>query len=82
MNRNKLLKGIKNGMNLFGQTISIIVNTVLLTIVYFIGVGITSIIAKLFKKKFLQTKISKKRESYWTALNLKKNKMETYYRQF
>ena len=47
------LSGFKEGMRQFGQTISIIINSGLLLIVYFIGIGFTSIIAKLFHKHFL-----------------------------
>ena len=64
-------KGFKEGMHRFGQTISIIINSILLLIVYLIGIGFTSIIAKLFHKHFLDTEISKK-ESYWSNLNLNK----------
>jgi len=73
--------GFKEGLKDFGGNISIVVNTILLSFVYLIGVGLTSIIAKIFKKRFLQLKESK-RESYWKSLNLKKKKMEEYYRQF
>lgn len=73
--------GFKEGLKDFSGNISIIVNTILLSLVYFIGVGLTSVIAKIFKKRFLQLKESK-RESYWKNLNLKKKKMEEYYRQF
>ncbi len=84
MNEPKKLffKGFKKGMHNFGGTIATIVNSGLLLIVYFIGVGITSIIAKLSGKHFLETKISKKRDSYWSDLNLKKKPIEEYYRQF
>ena len=73
-------KGCKEGMHLFGQNIAIIVNTVLLFIAYIVGVGLTSIIAKISGKKFLE--MIRGKESYWKPLNLKKKKMEEYYRQF
>ncbi len=75
-------KGFKKGMSDFGQNITIIVNSILLTIVYIIGIGITSIIAKIFKKHFLDTKISKEKKSYWSELDLKKKPLDNYYRQF
>lgn len=68
-------------MKEFGYTIAIIINSILLSIVYIIGVGLTSIIAKLVRKNFLEKKFSDK-ETYWENLNLGKNKMEAYYRQF
>jgi len=81
MNRTKqFLIGLKKGMKEFGGNIALIINTVLLSFVYFIGVGLTSIIAKIFGKHFLEMKLSK--NSYWSDLNLKKKNMESYYRQF
>ena len=71
-------KGSKN----FGENISIIVNSILLSFVYFVGVGLTSIFAKIFKKSFLELKTEKENETYWSELNLTKNSMEEYYRQF
>ena len=75
-----LIKEFKEGFKDFGSNITIIVNTILLIIIYLIGVGITSITAKIFKKKFLYELNSNK--SYWNDLNLKKEQMENYYRQF
>ncbi len=77
----QFLIGFKKGMKDFGQGIALIVNSVLLAIVYFTGVGFTAIFAKLFRKHFLDMKLSKK-ETYWSDLNLKKKPMEEYYRQF
>ena len=76
------LKGIKKGQREFGESISALINLVLLSLVYLIGVGITSIIAKISKKHFLDLKIEKSRESYWEELNLSKEGIERYYRQF
>ena len=74
--------GFNEGMKKFGNNISVIINSVLLSIVYLIGVGIVSIFAKLFGKHFLDTKISENSKSYWSNLNLKKQPLENYYRQF
>lgn len=79
---NHFLKGFKEGMRNFGYNITLIINSVLLSLVYIIGVGFTSIFAKLFRKQFLETKISRKRETYWSDLDLKKKSIEEYYRQF
>lgn len=76
------LRGFKDGMHQFGQTISIIINSGLLLIVYFIGIGFTSIIAKMSRKHFLDTDISKNEKSYWTDLNLKKKSIKEYHKQF
>lgn len=76
------VKGFKKGFTEFGHNISTIVNSVLLSFVYVFGVGITSIIAKLTKKHFLETRIKKSQKTYWSNLDLKKQKIDEYYRQF
>jgi len=78
----QFLNGFKKGMGTFGQAIGTIVNFCLLAVIYFVGVGVTSLIAKLSGKKFLQTKIKKEAATYWSDLNLKKKPIEEYYRQF
>lgn len=74
--------GLKQGMHSFGQTISLLVNTALLLIVYLVGIGLTSIIARISRKHFLATKLSKKRTSYWTDLDLGQKPLKDHYRQF
>ncbi len=76
----QFITGLKKGMKLFGESLSTVVNTILLLIVYVIGVGLSAVIAKLFKKHFLDFTHDKK--SYWSDLNLKKKTMKDYYRQF
>lgn len=80
MSLKQFFNGLKKGMKEFGHNIAIIVNSVLLTIVYFSGVGLTSLIAKATGKHFLETKA--KKGSYWHDLNLKKKTLDEYYRQF
>ena len=75
--------GCKQGMHLFGQNIALIVNTLLLLVVYLIGVGLTSIIARIAGKRFLDMKLKKgNHDSYWKGLDLKGEKLDDYYRQF
>lgn len=82
MSLNQFFQGFKKGTKDFGHNISTIINSVLLSIVYIIGVGLTSVIAKLVGKHFLDTKTSEKADTYWTDLDLKKKSIEDYYRQF
>ncbi|MBI2105585.1 hypothetical protein HYT56_01975 [Candidatus Woesearchaeota archaeon] len=77
---NEFFNGFRKGMKNFGENISIIVNSVLLLIVYIIGVGLTSIVAKIFRKRFLDLRFRK--DSYWTDLGLKKKEMKAYFRRF
>lgn len=78
----QFLVGFKFGFKNFSHSISSVVNLILLSVVYFIGVGLTLIMAKLFKKKFLDTSIEKKYKTYWSSLNLGKRPLKDYYRQF
>ena len=73
--------GIKEGFKNFGNLVTNIINSILLFFVYIIGVGLTSIVAKISRKGFLDIK-KKKVDSYWNNLNLKKKPIEKYYRQF
>lgn len=77
----EFFSGLRAGMKGFGENIGILVNSVLLMTVYIIGVGLTSIFARLLRKRFLDTKPSKTK-TYWSDLNIKKKSMDAYYRQF
>lgn len=66
----------------FSKILTLIINSILLSIVYVVGVGFTSIIAKLSGKHFLDIRLSKKKNSYWSNLNLKKKPIKEFYRQF
>jgi hypothetical protein len=75
------INGFRKGMESFGQTISVIINSVLLAAVYIIGIGLTSVLSKLLRKNFLELRPSDNR-SYWSDLNLGKKKEADYYREF
>jgi len=76
------LIGVKDGAQDFGHTVTLCVNWILLFFVYFLGVGLTSLAAKISKKHFLETELSKEKQTYWTDLNLTKKTIRDYYRQF
>lgn len=82
MSLKEFFGGLSHGMKDFGHTLSTLINSVLLLLVYLIGVGITSLTAKLSKKHFLEKKPSKEAKTYWSDLSLKKKPLEEYYRQF
>jgi len=75
-------KGLKQGQKLFGEVIAMVVNSLLLTLVYIIGVGVTSIFAKIIGKDFLDKKLDSEAKSYWEDFNLGLRKKEEYYRQY
>lgn len=74
-------KGFKEGFKEFGHNINMLVNAVLLTLVYVIGVGSTSVFARLVGKRFLMTETADE-ESYWEDLDPEKKPMDEHYRQF
>ena len=76
-----LCKEIKKVFKEFVEIINGIINFILLTPTYIIGIGFTSIFAKLVGKHFLDMKLSKEK-TYWSKLDLKKKPIEKYYRQF
>ena len=76
--------GFKEGMNTFGHLIGKVVNTILLSVVYLLGVGFTTLFAKITKKHFLdlKTERTEKKDTHWQDLHLEKKKLDEYYRQF
>ena len=74
------LKGLKRGTKDFGETIAIVVNSILLSIAYILGLGITAIFAKIKRKSFLDLKKENK-DSYWSDLNIKKQSFKDCYTQ-
>ena len=76
-------KAFYEGMKTFGACIVDIVNFVLLIPVYFIGVGLTAIIAKMFGKHFMNLKKpDKKAKTYWVDKEQKKPKIDDFYKEF
>ena len=80
-----VFEGVKKAFDRFSNfikpvtdKINLAVNTILLTIVYFIGVGLTSLTAKLVGKKFLKLE-KEKTSSCWIN---KENKTAKYYENF
>ncbi|MFA5797405.1 MAG: hypothetical protein WC916_05195 [Candidatus Woesearchaeota archaeon] len=83
MSMTLFFKGWLAGMKEFGGVIAAIVNFILLFPVYIIGVGVTSLVAKIFGKHFLNLKNpDKKLETYWLQKEGKKSSKEDCYRQF
>ncbi|NCN98901.1 hypothetical protein COU62_04040 [Candidatus Pacearchaeota archaeon CG10_big_fil_rev_8_21_14_0_10_35_219] len=70
------------GQKSFGENIGVVVNSALLSVVYFAGVGVTSIVAKIGGKKFLEKDLDESGKSYWSDLSLGKKQIREYYRQF
>ncbi len=73
---NRIWSGLKNFIN----DINLLLISILLVIVYFLGVGLTFIFAKLSGKHFLDK--NKNPNTYWSNLNLNEKPLEEYYEQF
>lgn len=77
----QFLKGFKKGFHEFNNNTALVINFVLLTFIYFIGVGMSFILVKISRKRFLHIEQSNS-FSYWNDLDLKTKPLEEYYRQF
>jgi len=73
-------KKILKPLEALSKIISSLINFILLSFVYFVGIGLTSVIAKISNKKFLILKKENK-DSYWEDKEVS-NKFEDYFRQF
>jgi|APSaa5957512535_1039671.scaffolds.fasta_scaffold336451_2 hypothetical protein len=69
----------KKGIYKFIADMNLLINSIIMFLIYFFGVGITSILSKIFGKHFLY--ITQK-DSYWHDINLNKDSIEEYYTQF
>lgn len=74
-------QGFLAGFKKFGFIVAEIINGVLLSIAYFIGVGIVSLFFKL-KRKHLLDLGKKKKESYWIDNKVEMKSEDQYYRQY
>lgn len=77
----KIWNAVKAALEPVANIISSIVNFILLSIVYFIGIGAVSLSAKLFKKHFLEIKKQNK-QSNWHEHKVTKQPLKDYYRTF
>lgn len=77
----QLAHGFKEGVKEAIHAVRQATNFLLLAPTYLIGVGATSMAAKLTRKHFLDSR-TKQQKTYWKELDMKKDKMEKYYRQF
>ncbi|OGJ16077.1 hypothetical protein A3K73_05710 [Candidatus Pacearchaeota archaeon RBG_13_36_9] len=78
----ELIEGFKKGQKAFGEDIAAIVNSVILSVVYIFGVGLTSIMSKIAGKSFLHKRFEEEKKSYWSDLNLTRKELKEYCRQF
>lgn len=78
----EFFKSFGQGLHEFGETVSIVFTTVLLTGVFVIGVGLTWLTSRVAGKYFLETSISKERSTYWVSFDFDPSDHERLHRQF
>ncbi len=66
----------------FGEKVASVVNFILLIPVYFIGVGLTKVFAKIAGAEILSITQDKERKSYWKEYSCKTEENERYKRMF
>ncbi|MBI2564877.1 hypothetical protein HYV79_02705 [Candidatus Woesearchaeota archaeon] len=76
------LKALHKALKKFSLAVQTVINIILLTVVYFISIGLTSLIAKrIFKKTFLAIN-KESRDSYWINEQSTTKQKNEYYRLF
>lgn len=82
MNKIKLfVSGFRKGFTDYGLFMADSVNYILLSFVYFFGVGFTAILARVSGKHFLQLRKSAKK-TCWLDNKISRSEIDQYYRQF
>jgi large-conductance mechanosensitive channel len=78
----QFLSGFRRGFSDFGELVTDVVNFVLLSFVYFIGVGLTALFAKASGKHFLSLGKDRKKATYWHEERIGTRQQDSYFRQF
>jgi len=73
---------LREGAAEFGEAIGKMVSFVLLSVIYVVAVGLTSLIGKLVGKVFVEMNIVRTRTSYWEDVDISTDKYERYLRQY
>lgn len=69
-------KGFHAGFKNVGYIISGIFNTLMFLLVFIFGIGMVSIFFKIMKKKLLDLKFNKSKNSYWVDKKNRNSSME------
>ena len=73
--------GFIKGFKMPAEDLMANINVVALALIYILGIGIPSLISKIFSKKFLDLKTKGKAKSYWNDLNLGTKQKKDYFNQ-
>jgi hypothetical protein len=74
-------KGVQSGMKLFGECTSALVNAILLSVVYLVGIGLSRLLAPRSHREMMEPP-SKRSRSYWRSMRAEKRSLDEHYRQF
>ena len=66
----------------FSKIIQKIVNTIVRSLSYFIGAGLSVLIMRITKKKLMGAGINKNKETYWEEIQQKKQSLNESLKQF
>lgn len=75
------IKSFLDGSKSFGTIITNIINTVLLLIIYFVGIGLAALIVRITKQELMNIS-NKRKHSYYKNELTEKGNLEEYYKQF
>ncbi len=75
-------RGLTKGFTSFGKNINLLFISGLLSITYLVGVGATSLYAKITGKRFLDLGNTGEASSNWTRPNAAQDTEDNYYRQY
>lgn len=78
----KIFSFFKKTAEKIGLTMAFVVNSLLLLVVYTIGVGLTSVVAKIVGKRFLEIRPSSEMSSYWNDVVPRKKSFGDHFKQF
>lgn len=76
----KILCGIKSGLKTFNLIMFTPISAILISIIYFFGVGTASLMVKLSKTTLLNQHQSK--NSSWTDIDYEYTEKESFFRQY
>jgi hypothetical protein len=75
-------RGVYEGFKSVGHNIAALFNGIFLTIAYVIGVGPTTIVAWVVRKKFLDLRFGSADTTYWEDHDKATEPLDKYRRQF
>lgn len=76
------LIGFRHGNKEFTSSLSTLISVILLSFIYFLGIGLTSILMKITGMDFIAKRPDLNTQSYWKTLDVSSKNINSYYRPF